>query len=159
MTQYECFARLVREGKTVADIAQAFGITEIVVKRRLALGNLLPKIREAFRNEEIDADTIRHLTLATKAQQKEWLGLVEDPEARAPRGEQLKHWLFGGSAIATKVALFPLEDYQGQIVADLFGEDGYFGDTAQFWERQNAMIATKRDALLAKGWAEVVVLE
>jgi ParB family chromosome partitioning protein len=159
MTQYECFARLVREGKTVADIAQAFGIPEAMAKRRLALGNLLPRIREAYRNEEIDADTIRHLTLATKAQQKDWLGLFEDADAHAPRGDQLKHWLFGGSAISTKVALFPPEEYQGQIVADLFGEDGYFSDAAQFWERQNAAIAAKRDALLAKGWSEVVVLE
>ena len=43
MTQYECFARLVKEGRTVEDIAQTFGITELMVKRRLALGNLLPR--------------------------------------------------------------------------------------------------------------------
>jgi ParB family transcriptional regulator, chromosome partitioning protein len=159
MTQYEAFARLVKEGRTVADIAQAFGIAEIMVKRRLALGNLLPKIRDAYRKEEIDPETIRHLTLASKAQQKEWLGLFEDEEAHAPRGDQLKQWLFGGGAISTKVALFPLEEYQGQIVADLFGEDGYFSDAAQFWERQNAAIAARRAQLLAKGWGEVVVLE
>ena len=43
------------------------------MKRILALGNLLPRIREAFRAEEIDAPTVKHLTLATKAQQKAWL--------------------------------------------------------------------------------------
>lgn len=159
MTQYEAFARLVKEGRTVEDIAQAFGIAEIMVKRRLALGNLLPRIRDAYRNEEIDPETIRHLTLASKAQQKEWLGLFQDAEAHAPRGDQLKQWLFGGGAISTKVALFPLEEYQGQIVADLFGEDGYFSDAAQFWERQNTAIAARRVELLAKGWSEVVVLE
>jgi ParB family transcriptional regulator, chromosome partitioning protein len=159
MSQYECFARLVKDGKTIEDIAQTFGITEIIVKRRLALGNLLPKIRDAYRKEEIDSETIRHLTLASKTQQKEWLGLFEDEEARAPRGSDLKQWLFGGSAISTNVALFPLEEYEGQVVSDLFGEDGYFNDTAQFWERQNAAIAAKREALLAKGWSDVVVLE
>lgn len=159
MTQYECFARLVREGKRVEDIAQAFGIPEAMVKRRLALGNLLPRIRDAYRKEEIDADTIRQLTLASRAQQKEWLGLFEDQDAHAPRGDQLKQWLFGGSAISTKVALFPLEEYEGQIVSDLFGEDGYFSDARQFWERQNTAIAARREQLLAKGWGEVVVLE
>jgi ParB family transcriptional regulator, chromosome partitioning protein len=159
MSQYECFARLVKEGKTVGDIAQTFGITQIMVKRRLALGNLLPKIRDAYRKEEIDSETIRHLTLASKSQQKEWLALFEDEDAHAPRGSDLKHWLFGGSAISIKVAMFPLEEYQGQIVSDLFGEDGYFGDAAQFWERQNTAIAAKREALLAKGWSEVVALE
>jgi ParB family transcriptional regulator, chromosome partitioning protein len=159
MSQYECFARLIKSNKSVEDIAQTFGITEIPVKRRLALGNLLPKIRDAYRNEAIDAETLRHLTLASKAQQKEWLALFQDPEVHAPRGEQLKHWLFGGSAIPVKNALFPPEEYQGEIVADLFGEDRYFSDTAQFWERQNAAIAARRAALLEKGWSEVTLLE
>ena len=158
MSQYQCFARLVRAGKSVEDIAQTFGITELMVKRRLAIGNLLPKIRDAYRKEEIDSETIRHLTLASRSQQKEWLALLEDEKAHAPHGADLKHWLFGGSAIPTKVALFPLEDYQGRIVSDLFSEDGYFEDVAQFWERQNAAIAARREALLEKGWSEVAVL-
>ena len=97
MTQYESFVRLVKDGKIVEDIAQNFGITELTVKRRLALGNLLPKIRDAYRKEEINAETIPPLTLASKAQQKEWLILFQDPEAHAPRGHDLKQCLFGGS--------------------------------------------------------------
>src|SRR5208282_3048494 len=115
MSQYETFVRLAKEGKSVAEIAGTFGITEIMVKRRLALGNLLPRIRELYRDEEIDSETIQHLTLAAKAQQKEWLTLFDDPGSHAPRGYQLKQWLFGGQSISTKVALFPLEEYSGQI--------------------------------------------
>ncbi|WP_316979509.1 ParB/RepB/Spo0J family partition protein [Shumkonia mesophila] len=159
MSQYETFVRLTREGKSVAEIAETFGITEIMVKRRLALGNLLPRIRAAYRKDEIDAETVRHLTLASKARQKDWLALFDDPEQYAPRGYQLKQWLFGGQSIPTGVALFPVEDYPGQIVADLFGEDAYFADTDLFWQKQNEAIAAKRDTLLAAGWGEVVVLE
>ena len=159
MNQYETFVKLVRAGKTVAEIAQTFGITEAMVKRRLALGNLLPKIREAYRREEIDAETIRYLTLASKAQQKDWLALFEDPEDYAPRAWQLKQWLFGGQEISTEVALFPLETYKGQIVADLFGESAYFSDPDLFWTLQNQAIAAKRDSLLAEGWSEVEILE
>ncbi len=159
VVQWETFARLVKEGRSVADIAATFGITEVMVKRRLALGNLLPKIREAYRNEDIDAETIRHLTLATKAQQREWLKLFEDPEQRAPGSWQLKQWLFGGSEISTKVALFPLDAYKGHIVADLFGEREYFANSDRFWLLQNEAIAAKRDALLAKGWGDVAILE
>jgi ParB family transcriptional regulator, chromosome partitioning protein len=129
VSQWETFARLVKEGRTVAEIAATFGITDRVVGQRLALGNLLPKIRQAYRNEEIGSDSIRHLTLASKAQQKEWLALFEDAAQCAPTGTQLKQWLFGGQSIAAAVALFPLEQYQGRIVADLFGEDAYFADT------------------------------
>lgn len=159
MSQYETFARLTKEGKSVAEIAETFGITEIMVKRRLALGNLLPRIRTAYRKGKIDAETVRHLTMASKAQQKDWLALFADPEQYAPRGFQLKQWLFGGQSIPTSVALFPVEDYPGQIVADLFGEDAYFADADLFWQKQNEAIAAKRDELLEAGWAEVVVLE
>jgi len=159
MTQYEAYVRLTREGKSVAEIASTFGLDEREVKQRLALGNLLPKIREAYRRGDIDSESIRHLTLATKAQQKEWLALFEDPKAFAPTGYHLKQWLFGGQSIATKVALFPLDQYPGPIVADLFGEESYFGDADRFWELQNQAIAAKRDALLEAGWSDVAILE
>jgi len=159
MSQYETFVRLTKEGRSVAEIAATFGITERMVNQRLALGNLLPKIRDAYRSEEIDAETIRHLTLASKAQQKEWLALFADPAGNAPHGYQLKQWLFGGQSVSTKVALFPVADYPGQIVGDLFGEDSYFADADLFWQKQNEAIAAKRDALIEAGWSEVVILE
>ncbi|MDE2166268.1 MAG: ParB/RepB/Spo0J family partition protein [Alphaproteobacteria bacterium] len=159
VSQWETFARLIKEGRSVAEIAATFGITERMVSQRLALGNLLPKIRDAYRKDEIDAETVRHLTLASRAQQKEWLALFADPEHYAPRGYQLKQWLFGGQSISTKVALFPVEDYPDQIVSDLFGEDSYFADADLFWQKQNEAIAAKRDALFEAGWPEVVILE
>ncbi|MCR6631476.1 MAG: ParB/RepB/Spo0J family partition protein [Magnetospirillum sp.] len=159
VTQWETFVRLIREGRSVADLSATFGMTEIMVKRRLALGNLLPKIRDTYRKGDIDADTVRHLTLATKARQKDWLALFNDPLTHAPRGHQLKQWLFGGQFVATTVALFPLEDYSGEIVADLFGEHSYFADVDLFWSLQNAAVAAKRDAYLAAGWGAVEVLE
>jgi ParB family chromosome partitioning protein len=159
MSQYETFTRLIKEGRSVESIAATFGLTEIMVKQRLALGNLLPKIRDAYRAEEIDSETIRHLTLATKAQQKEWLKLFEDEDANVPFGYQLKQWLFGGQSITTKAALFPLEDYAGQIVTDLFGEESYFADADLFWELQRKAVEAKREALLNAKWSEVVVLD
>ncbi|MFD1984385.1 hypothetical protein ACFSOZ_17320 [Mesorhizobium newzealandense] len=97
--------------------------------------------------------------MASKAQQQDWLALLADSEHHAPPGFQLKQWLFGGQSISTKVALFPIEDYPGLMVCDLFGEDSYFADADLFWEKQNAAIAARRDAYLEAGWAEVVVLE
>jgi ParB family chromosome partitioning protein len=67
-TRFETFARLAAEGRSVEDIAAVFGVTAIMVKRSLALGNLLPDIRNAYRNEEIDPETIRQLTLASQSQ-------------------------------------------------------------------------------------------
>lgn len=159
VSQWETFSRLVSQGRTIADIAATFGITELMVKRILALGDLLPKIREAYRREDIDAETARYLTMASKAQQKDWLALFADPDQYAPRGYQLKQWLFGGQSISTKVALFAIEEYPGLITCDLFGEDTYFADADLFWQKQNEAIAATREAYLEAGWCEVVVLE
>lgn len=160
VSQWETFTRLVqKEGRTPKQIGQTFGLTDLYVRRILALGNLVPRIRDLYRREEIDAGTVHHLTLASKAQQKDWLALFDDAQTYAPTGSQLKAWLFGGASISTKAAIFPLDDYKGRIVTDLFGEDGYFADSDQFWSAQNAAIAVKRDALIEAGWADVEVME
>lgn len=159
ISEYETFARLVKAGRTVDGIAATFGVTPQTVKQRLALANLLPKIKDAYRAEELDDETIQHLTMATKAQQKEWLRLFEDENGNAPTGHCLKQWLFGGASISTKAALFPLEHYTGQIVNDLFGEDSYFASAEAFWEAQGAAIESKAQSYRDAGWSEVVVLE
>jgi ParB family chromosome partitioning protein len=159
VSTWETFAKLIKAGRNPEQIAATFNMTDAVVKRTLALGNLLPRIRGLYRREAIDVATVRSLTLATRSQQKEWLAMLDDPERRAPTGAQLKTWLFGGVSIPTKHALFSLDDYPGQIIADLFGEDSYFTDPNLFWVHQNEAIAAKREALLADGWNAVEVLE
>ncbi|MES2290081.1 MAG: ParB N-terminal domain-containing protein [Pseudomonadota bacterium] len=158
VTRWETFTRLVREGRTADDIATTFGLTELQVKRTLALGNLCPRIRSLYRRGDIDAATMRHLTLATKAQQQAWLALVDDPEVRCPTGQQLKAWLFGGTSIAVSAALFDVETYEGSIVSDLFGDERYFSDADAFWVAQHVAIEARAEAYRADGWREVVVL-
>lgn len=158
VTLWESFTRLVREGRTPEDIALTFGLTELQVKRTLALGNLLPRIRSLYRKGDIDVGTVRHLTLASKARQRDWLALLDDPEAHCPNGHQLKAWLFGGASIPVSAALFDVADYPGEVVSDLFGDERWFTDTASFWAAQNAAIAAKAESYREAGWREVIVL-
>jgi ParB family chromosome partitioning protein len=158
MDQFEAFQRLLKEGRSIEDIAHVFGVTELTVKRRLAIANLAPKIRQLYRAEDIDAETLRALTMASKQQQKDWLALYEDEEQQAPMGQGLKRWLLGGQNISTKTALFDLATYQGEIVADLFGEESYFANPDSFWALQDKAMAAKRDELLAQGWTRVEVM-
>ena len=97
--------------------------------------------------------------MATKRQQRDWLKLFSSTDEYAPRGYQLKQWLFGGQQISTEVALFPLDAYKGQTISDLFGERSYFADADQFWVLQNEAVAARRDALLEDGWTAVEILE
>jgi ParB family transcriptional regulator, chromosome partitioning protein len=158
MDQFEAFQRLLKEGRSIEDIANVFGVTELTVKRRLAIANLALKIRQLYRTEDIDAETLRALTIASKQQQKDWLALYEDEEQQAPMGQGLRRWLLGGQNISTKNALFDLASYQGEIVSDLFGEDSYFANPDSFWAFQDKAIAAKRDAYLAQGWTRVEVM-
>ncbi len=159
VTRWETFTRLVKEGRTAEDIGATFGLTELQVKRTLALGNLLPRIRQFYRDQKIDALTIKHLTLASKAQQKEWLALYDDQAAYAPRGSSLKAWLFGGDTIPAKAAIFDLSSYEGELVSDLFDEDSYFASADAFWAAQNAAIEAKAQGYREAGWADVTVLQ
>jgi ParB family chromosome partitioning protein len=158
VTQWESFTRLIKEGRKLDDIAATFGLPELTVRRVLALGNLLPRIRQMYAKEEIDRATVRHLTLASKSQQKAWLALMDDEDGYAPIGHQLKGWLLGGQSIGSKYALFDAAQSGLATIADLFGDDCYFADSEAFWNAQNAAIDARREAYLDEGWIDVVIV-
>jgi ParB family chromosome partitioning protein len=158
VTQWISFTRLAKEGRTPDDIAATFGLPELAVKRVLALGNLLPRIRALYAEDRIDRATIRLLTLASKRQQQDWLRLADDSSSCAPTGQQLKAWLLGGQAIPVSRALFDVAASGLGTVADLFGEERCFADADAFWTAQDAAIAARRAAYLADGWSAVTIV-
>ena len=87
--QYKAFAALVKQGQSVGDIASQFGITERLVTQRLAIANLMSPILTLYRKQEIGADTVRILTMASKKQQKAWLALWRSDDDYAPEGYRL----------------------------------------------------------------------
>ena len=157
--QYKAFAALRKQGSSIEDIASQFGVTELLVKKRLAVANLTTPILNAYRQGKVDVPTIRQLTMATKAQQKEWFKLFRDPKGNAPTDWRLKDWLLGGSAIPESHALFPLENYDGKIIPDLFEEGRFFDDSEKFWTLQMAAVQERQQQYLDDGWSDVVVLE
>ncbi|MBA4751838.1 MAG: ParB N-terminal domain-containing protein, partial [Sphingopyxis sp.] len=159
VSQWEAFVALVKTGRSVDEVADTFGFEPSAVKRILALGNLLPRIRTLYRGGQIDVNTVRHLTLASKSQQKAWLALFDDENAYCPTGHQLKAWLFGGTAIAVTHALFDVEAFKGGIVADLFGEDRFFADSDAFWTAQMGAIEVRKADYLEAGWSDVIIME
>lgn len=158
MDQYSAFAALIRQGRSEEEIAGQFGITLLIVKRRLALARLIPDIHRLYRSGEIDAETLKLLTLAPRERQKAYVALLRDPAQNAPPRWQLKAWLLGGAEIDTRRALFDEARYDGDINGDLFGDARYFLDAEQFWRLQNEAIAALKGDLESKGWAGVHVI-
>lgn len=158
VTRWESFVRLVREGRSPEEIADTFALPVLAVRRTLALGNLLPRIRDLYRRGKIDAASVRHLTLASTARQKDWLALWDSPDAHCPTGWQLRGWLLGGEAIRADHALFDVEASGLALVADLFDEQRYVSDADAFWRAQDDAIEARRLAYLDAGWAGVEVV-
>tara|TARA_R110001606_G_scaffold47570_1_gene121228 strand:+ start:54888 stop:56915 length:2028 start_codon:yes stop_codon:yes gene_type:complete len=159
MEQYVAFRKLADEGKAPEDIATFFGVTELLVRRVLALAGLSAPIRKLYADDEIDRETIRALTLATPVQQADWLKLWNSDTERAPFGRACKAWVTGGSTITTDKALFELERYEGATTSDLFGERAVFADAEAFWKAQAAEVSARIEQYLARGWADVICLE
>jgi ParB family chromosome partitioning protein len=76
VTQWESYTRLVKEGRSVEDIAATFALTEVQVKRILALGNLLPRIREPSAPRKSTRPRVKHLTLGDQGAAKGVAGAV-----------------------------------------------------------------------------------
>ena len=128
---------------------------EIVALRRPELDLAIPKtVAPTLRAAR--PDVIVNAAAYTAVDQAE--SEPDNDGEGAPRGHDLKQWLFGTVQIATGAALFPLEDYKGDIITDLFGDLSYFADADAFWALQNAAIASVKDELAGKGW-KVTVLE
>ncbi|MGJ3648213.1 ParB/RepB/Spo0J family partition protein [Sphingomonas sp. GlSt437] len=158
VTQWETFTRLVKEGRSVDEIAATFGLPELAIRRVLALGNLLPRLRQLYAQEKLDVATIRQLTLASKSQQRDWLALYDDPNGWPPYGRELKSWLLGGETIAARHALFDVDASGIATIADLFGEDRYLADPDAFWTAQRAAIEARKADYLEQGWCDVVIV-
>ncbi|MEM5585229.1 ParB/RepB/Spo0J family partition protein [Roseibium sp. AS2] len=157
--QYEAFAAMLKQGRACEDIAAHFGVTERLVKQRLAVANLYPPILNAYRRDEIAPATLRILTMATMRQQKAWWKLHKAEDGWAPTGVQLKSWLFGGAHVPTSNARFDLADYPGTIVTDLFDDASYFAECDTFWELQNQAISALVERYRTEGWTNVVLHE
>ncbi|HWT42559.1 MAG TPA: ParB N-terminal domain-containing protein, partial [Sphingopyxis sp.] len=159
VSQWEAFVKLVKAGRKAEEIAADFAFEVATVRRILALGNLVPRIRALYRSGEIDPTTVRQLTLASRSQQTAWLALFDDKDAYCPTGFRLKDWLFGGDAIKAAHALFDVEAAGLAVIADLFDNEKLVADTDAFWALQKAEVEARKAAYLADGWSDVVILE
>jgi ParB family chromosome partitioning protein len=159
VSQWEAFVKLVKAGRKIEEIAADFAFEVATVKRILALGNLLPRIRTLYREAGIDQTTVKQLTLASKSQQSAWLALFDDKDAYCPTGHRLKDWLFGGATIKADHALFDVEQTKVAVIADLFGDEKLVTDADAFWTCQMAEVEARRAAYIADGWSDVIILD
>jgi len=61
--QFEAFAALIAEGRPIEDIAADFGVTPLVVQRRLKLANVSPRLMVDYRADAVTLDQLTALAI------------------------------------------------------------------------------------------------
>ena len=158
--QVEAFAALAESGATVSAIAARFGVAERTVEQRLRLGNAAPELLQAYRDDEIDLESLRAFSITTDhaRQTAAWKQVSE--QGYRPNAWQIKRMLTedrvpAAAAIAQFVGIQAYEAAGGHIDRDLFSRDD---DTGAWFENPALLdkLATQRlqetADELAKSW-------
>ena len=158
--QHEAFARLVKLGQGVETIAARFGVTERLVKQRLALANLTDAIKREARKGAVGIADAQRLALATPKQQKALVQAVPGPGAVRAAGQPTQGVVVrrrgdcdrGGPV---RVGRLSRSDHHGFVRrGDLFRRRRGILDAAKPGHRR----AAGTDCW-PKGWTQVEVLE
>lgn len=156
--EFKAFQLLIDSGKSVADVAARFGVTEAVVLRRLALARVSPNLIDRYREGELNLDLLQAFTLTDDhdAQEAVWNQL--QPWNRKPH---IVRQLLSNDDIPAsdkRVRFVGLENYEqagGGLRRDLFadGEAGtYITDPAFLNRLVSEKLKTLSDEIENEGW-------
>ncbi|HEX4050681.1 MAG TPA: ParB/RepB/Spo0J family partition protein [Steroidobacteraceae bacterium] len=161
--QFEAFRKLTESGQSVEDVAARFGVSPLVVQRRLKLANVCPQLIALYRDGDL---TLEHLmafavTEDHARQQQVWASL--DRYNRSP-GAIRRALTEGETSIRDAVARFVgvkvYEKAGGHIRRDLFAEqdDGFIVDAELLTRLATEKLDKQAAALKAEGlaWVEVM---
>jgi len=149
MDEAEAFAALLGEGASLEDVAAKAGVSVLTVKRRVALASLCDEAKALVRQGEFSLSVAEALTLATHDQQR---ALIERLEQGYHYDADDVRGMLMGEKPAVSLAIFPMEQYEGTVTADLFADDDntFFDDAEQFFRLQSqaveALAAHHREA-------------
>jgi ParB family chromosome partitioning protein len=159
--QFEAFAALVKEGRPIEDIAADFGVSPLVVQRRLKLANVSPRLLADYRAGAVTLEQLMALTITDDhaAQEAAFYGAPEWQRGASALRERLTEREIDATHPLVRFA--GLDTYTaagGGIRRDLFAEGDagtYLTDAAQ----RETLVRGKLDALAGdvrtEGWAWV----
>ncbi|KXF75291.1 hypothetical protein ATN84_18645 [Paramesorhizobium deserti] len=126
--QFKAFSVMADEGKSIADIAAHFSVTEIIVRRRLALAKVSPKLLELHRDGAMTFDQLSAFTVCDDHERQEQVW--NNMPGWNRHANRIKSNLVTGEIASTdrRVRLIGgLDTYEqagGAVRRDLFDEQG-----------------------------------
>ncbi len=160
--QYEAFAKLhSEEGKSAEDIAARFGVTAAVVRQRLKLGAVSPKLRALYRKGEMNLDQLSAFAITDDHERQERVWAELPPFQR--RRESILNALSEGQVRSDdrRAVFVGAKAYQqagGTIVRDLFDAEGggFLADAELLNRLACEKLQRHADEVAAEGWRWVV---
>ncbi len=159
--QFEAFAALVKEGRPIEDIAADFGVSPLVVQRRLKLANVSPRLMADYRAGAVTLEQLMALTITDDhaAQEAAFYGAPDwQRSPSALRARLTEREIDAKHALVRFVGLDTYRQAGGGIRRDLFAEGDagtYLTDTAVLETLVRDKLATLAEDVRAEGWAWV----
>ncbi|EYS98171.1 plasmid stablization protein ParB [Cupriavidus sp. SK-4] len=159
--QFEAFAALVKEGRPIEDIAADFGVSPLVVQRRLRLANVSPRLMADYRTGGVTLEQLMALTLTDDhvAQEAAFYGAPEwQRSATALRERLTEREIDATHPLVRFVGLDAYTAAGGGIRRDLFADDDsgkYLTDAALLEALVRGKLDTLAEGVRTEGWAWV----
>jgi ParB family transcriptional regulator, chromosome partitioning protein len=155
--QFEAFRQLnEEEGLGAEEIGARFGVTARVVRERLKLAAVNPKLMAQYRAGALSLDQIMAFAVIDdKARQEEvWESLSHDKSPPFIRRRLLQGHVSAQDRLAVFVGVEAYEAAGGAVLRDLFAADngGYLSDVGLLDRLARAKLETATEALRAEGW-------
>ena len=156
--QFEAFKKLATErGFGAEEIAARFGVTPHVVRQRLRLGAVSPKLMEIYRSGDLALDQLMAFAIVEDHARQEaaYERLSYNRDASTIRRMLTEIHVAAADRRAIFVGVEKYTEVGGTILRDLFTEDrgGYFEDVALLDMLVLAKLGREADALMeAEGW-------
>ena len=156
--QFEAFKKLAEErGYGAEEIAARFGVTPHVVRQRLRLGAVSPKLMEIYRNGDLALDQLMAFAITDDHARQEaaFERLSYNRDASTIRRMLTETHVAATDRRAIFVGAEKYTEVGGTILRDLFTEDrgGYFEDVALLDMLVVAKLGREANAVMeAEGW-------
>lgn len=155
--QFEAFHRMnTEQGLGAEEIAARFGITAAVVRQRLRLASVCPRLMEAYRNEALSLEALMAFSVTEDHERQEavfdTLQSWEGP--RDIRRRLMEDRVHATDRRAVFVGAEAYEAEGGVIERDLFSDDdgGYFASVAVLERLALAKLEALASQAVGEGW-------
>ncbi|QBR39541.1 ParB/RepB/Spo0J family partition protein [Kerstersia gyiorum] len=162
--QFEAFAALVKEGRPIEDIAADFGVSPLVVQRRLKLAKVSPRLMADYRADQVSLEQLMALSITDDHAAQETAFYDAPDWQRGPtalRERLTEREVDAGHPLVRFVGLDVYEAAGGTTRRDLFAEDDsgiYLDDFALLELLVREKLDVLAETVRAEGWAWVEAL-